>query len=99
MEDHVGLMLLAAGNPALRGPLNGAAPGVCTNREFTGALGRVLHRPTLLPAPRFALRLALGEMAGLLLASNRVVPAAALAAGHPFRHADVEGAMRAAVEP
>ncbi len=99
VEDHVGLMLLAAGNPALRGPLNGAAPGVCTNREFTGALGRVLHRPTLLPAPRFALRLALGEMAGLLLASNRVVPAAALAAGHPFRHADVEGAMRAAVEP
>jgi uncharacterized protein len=97
VDDVVGLMLFAAGNPAVRGPLNGAAPGACTNAEFTKALGRVLRRPTLFPAPRFGLRLALGEFADILFASGRVAPRAALAAGYAFVHPEVEGALRASV--
>ena len=57
----------------------------------------MLRRPTLLPVPRFAMRLALGEFADILFASQRVLPKAALAAGYGFRHADVEGALRASL--
>ena len=96
-DDVVGLALFAAGNDALSGPVNAAAPGVATNREFTKALGRVLHRPTILPAPRFGLRLAFGEFADILFASQKVVPRAALDAGYRFAHPEVEEALRASV--
>ena len=95
-EDVVGLALLAAENSAMSGPVNAAAPGAATNREFTMALGRVLHRPTLFPAPRFALRIAFGEFADVLFASQKVVPKAALDAGYRFAFPGVEGALRAA---
>jgi len=71
----------------LRGPVLAVSPHPVTNREFTRALGKALHRPTWLPAPRFALRLALGAMADeLLLASHRTLPRALPAAG--FRYTD-----------
>ncbi|MCK6481385.1 MAG: TIGR01777 family oxidoreductase [Planctomycetes bacterium] len=97
VEDVVGLLLHAAREEGMRGPVNAAAPGACTNREFTRALGRVLRRPAILPAPRFGLRLAFGEFADILFASTRAVPRAALAAGYSFRHPEVEGALRASV--
>jgi len=96
-DDVVGLLLFAAEHGAVTGPVNGVAPGAATNREFTKALGRVLHRPTILPAPRFGLRVAFGEFADVLFASQRVVPKAALDAGYRFVFPEVEGALRDAV--
>src|SRR5262249_34520100 len=71
--DTVGLLLLALDNPQAKGPLNGTAPNPVTNREFTKALGRVLHRPTILPIPPFALRLRFGQVAEVLTTGQRVV--------------------------
>jgi uncharacterized protein (TIGR01777 family) len=95
VEDLVGLLLFAAATPGLRGPVNAVGPVPATNRDFTKALGRVLGRPTILPVPRFALRIALGGFSDVLFASQRVEPRAALAAGYAFRHREVEGALRA----
>jgi uncharacterized protein (TIGR01777 family) len=87
-----------AGAPAagaLAGPVNAVAPEQVTNAEFTHALGRVLHRPTLLPLPAFAARLALGDVADeLLLASLRVVPQRLVTAGYVFRYPALEPALR-----
>jgi uncharacterized protein (TIGR01777 family) len=95
LEDEVDLMLHALTNASLRGPVNAAAPNPVTNAEFTRILGRVLRRPTLFPVPAFAVRLMFGEMGEeLLLASQRVQPAAALASGFRFAYADLEGALR-----
>ncbi|MEZ4502959.1 MAG: TIGR01777 family oxidoreductase [Dehalococcoidia bacterium] len=80
----------------LRGAHNVTAPGSLTNREFTKVLARVLHRPALLPAPGFALRLALGQAADeLLLASTRVAPRRLAEAGFVFEQPELEGALRA----
>jgi uncharacterized protein (TIGR01777 family) len=96
-DDIVGLLLFAAENGGVSGPVNGVAPGAATNREFTKALGRALHRPTILPAPRFGLRLAFGEFADVLFASQKVVPKAAIDGGYRFAFPGVEEAVRAAV--
>ncbi len=96
-DDVVGLALHAAGNGSLAGPVNAVGPAPATNREFTKALGRVLRRPTLLPAPRLALRVAFGEFADVLFASQRVLPEAALRSGYTFHHGTVEEAIRASV--
>ena len=70
---------------ALRGPINMVAPNPVTNAEFTRALGRALHRPAIIPAPRFALRSAFGEMTdAALLASTRAVPDRLLQSGFTF---------------
>ncbi len=95
IDDLVELMLFAAGNESVAGPLNGVAPNPVTNREFTKTLGRVLGRPTVMPAvPAFVLRTLVGDMAEMLLGSQRVVPRAALAAGFAFRFPDLEPALR-----
>lgn len=69
----------------VRGPFNGVAPNPVTNAEFTRELAHVLHRPALLAVPGFALKLMFGEMSEVMLASQRVVPAAAESAGFRFR--------------
>lgn len=95
-DDVIEGLLHALHNENLSGPFNLVAPQPVTNREFTKVLGRVLSRPTVIPAPKFALRLLLGEMAeGLLFASARVEPAKLLASGYPFRYSDLEEALRA----
>lgn len=87
LEDLAAAIAFALDREALRGPVLGTAPQPVTNREFTRALGAALRRPTLLPAPAFALRLAFGEMAtALMLSSQRARPRALLAAGFGFRH-------------
>jgi uncharacterized protein (TIGR01777 family) len=78
------------------GPYNATAPSPVTNRAFAATLGRVLHRPSFMPAPAFALRLLLGEMADALIVSGqRVLPARALDAGFRFRFESLESALRA----
>ncbi|HEY1220674.1 MAG: TIGR01777 family oxidoreductase [Bryobacteraceae bacterium] len=73
--------------------LNGVAPGAVTNADFTRALASALHRPAFLPVPKLALRMLFGEMADLLLASQRVAPAAAEAAGFEFQHRELNEAL------
>jgi NAD dependent epimerase/dehydratase family enzyme len=79
---------------AASGPLNLAVPNPVTNAEFSRAVGLALHRPSWLPAPAFALRLLLGDMADeLLLCSQRLVPARALELGYRFRFASLDAAL------
>jgi uncharacterized protein (TIGR01777 family) len=80
--------------PMVDGPFNVTAPAPVTNEEFAATLAGVLHRPHLLRAPRFALRIALGEMAdAALLAGQRVVPANAQALGFRFHWPALEAAL------
>ena len=98
-DDWVRLVVWAIGAEGARGPLNAASPHPVTNREFSSALGRALKRPSLLPAPAFALRLALGEMAdGLLLSSQRVLPVRATDLGFSFRYGNVDEALAAVLQ-
>ena len=95
IDDVVALIQFALTAGSLRGPVNAVAPNPVTNAEFTRVLARVLRRPALFPAPAFMLRAALGEMAdALLLASQRVHPAAAQAAGFAFRFPVLDLALR-----
>jgi uncharacterized protein (TIGR01777 family) len=83
---------------ALSGPVLATSPLPVTNQQFTKALGGALGRPTVLPAPAFALRLLLGEMAdALLLSSQRCLPSRLLEAGFTFEHPELDAALRAMV--
>jgi uncharacterized protein (TIGR01777 family) len=93
-EDLIAVIRAALEDHRLRGAVNAVAPAPVPQREFARALGRVLGRPSWLPTPGIAPRLLLGEMAlQLLIFSQRVVPARLLAAGHSFRHPELEGAL------
>jgi uncharacterized protein (TIGR01777 family) len=81
----------------IAGPVNLTAPNPVPNAEFIAALGSVLHRPTVLPAPGFALRAALGQFAEDVLTGQRALPAVLSEAGYPFRYPDLEPALRAAL--
>lgn len=95
LDDVTGAIDHVVHSHALEGPINLVAPQPVTNRQFTATLGRVLHRPTLLPAPALVLRLMLGEMAdALLLASARVVPRRLLDSGYRFHDPELPGALR-----
>jgi uncharacterized protein (TIGR01777 family) len=95
LDDLVGVIKRALTDESLRGPINAVAPNPVTNEEFTKALGRVLGRPTFLPVPAFAARLAFGEMAdALLLSGARVEPARLREAGYEFKQPEIEGALR-----
>ncbi|MEC7228186.1 MAG: DUF1731 domain-containing protein, partial [Candidatus Latescibacterota bacterium] len=96
LEDAVAAIYWMVSARALSGPVNVVAPEPVRNSEFTRALGRALGRPTLFPAPVFALRMALGEMADeALLSSQRVEPAKLLAADFTFSLPDVDSALSA----
>jgi hypothetical protein len=93
MADEVGAILFLLASSAASGPFNLCAPRPVTNRDFARALGRRLHRPSFLPAPAPALRLAVGELAEALLRSQRAVPRRLLAAGYGFRFPDLDAAL------
>jgi uncharacterized protein (TIGR01777 family) len=92
--DLVSLFLHAMVTESVHGPMNGTAPHPLTNREFTEALGRALHRPTLAPAPALALKLVLGEMSSMVLTGQRALPTRALAAGFRFAFPDLDLALQ-----
>ncbi|HEX3560571.1 MAG TPA: TIGR01777 family oxidoreductase [Pyrinomonadaceae bacterium] len=95
LEDLVRIIRRALDDEHLRGPVNAVAPNAVTNEEFTKSLGHALGRPTVLPVPAFAARLAFGEMAdALLLSSARVVPTRLQEAGFEFTHPELEGALK-----
>jgi len=97
VQDLVGLYRFALDQP-LKGPLNGVAPYPVVNADFTKALAGALKRPAVLPMPGFALRLLFGEMAAILLASQRVLPKAAEAAGFRFQFPQLAPALADALK-
>jgi uncharacterized protein len=97
-DDVIGMMLAALGDQRWSGPINATAPTPVTNRQFSHALGRALHRPALLPVPGLALRLLYGEMAQIVLTGVRAMPAKALVLEYEFAHPRLEEALRAALD-
>jgi uncharacterized protein (TIGR01777 family) len=96
-EDLVALILTALGDERFGGAINATAPEPVTNREFARRLGRVLHRPALMPLPAPVLRAIFGEMSTILTTGARAVPAKALVLGFGFRHPQLEQALRSAL--
>lgn len=94
LDDAVGLIRFAIENEQVHGPLNVTGPNPVRNREFARILGEVLGRPSFMPAPAFAMRAVLGEMADMVLTGQRAVPDKALAAGYGFRYTDAKAALR-----
>lgn len=95
MDDVVGLFDFLLHHPECQGVFNACAPGAVRNAEFTQALAAALHRPAILPAPAWALRTLLGEMAVLLLGSQHVQPQRTLEAGYCFRYPELRAALGA----
>ena len=95
LDDALGAIYHAIMNPNVQGPMNVVAPQAITNADFAKTLANVLGRFALLPAPAFALRLAMGEMAdALLLASTRVQPKCLIDSGYRFRFTDLDDTLR-----
>ena len=95
VDDLAALFAFAVENASLSGPVNAVAPDYATNARLSQALGSALRRPSLLPAPPFALRVALGEFANTVLGGQLVIPAAALDAGFRWSHPTLEAALGA----
>jgi len=97
VRDLIRLIVFAAETPAISGPLNASSPNPVRNAEFAEELGQAVHRPAKLTIPRFAMKLALGEMAESVLASTRAIPKAAQQAGFAFEFPELGAALREAV--
>lgn len=99
LEDAVSIIQHSIQNETLRGPVNTVSPSPVTNAEFTRIVARELHRPAFFPAPRFALRLALGEMAdALLFSSQRVIPEKLTGLNYSYRYPDLQQALRSILQ-
>lgn len=96
IDDAIGLLIHAAKEESLSGPMNACAPEPVTNKELTKAMGAFVHRPAFMPVPKFAIKALYGEMGSVVLASQRVVPERALASGYVFRFTSLRGALEAA---
>lgn len=94
LQDWLQIVQTMIDKPDIRGPYNATAPIPVTNAEFSNCLAGVLNRPLLLPMPEFALKLLLGEMATLVLGSQRVIPQRLLDQGHPFQFTQLDIALR-----
>jgi uncharacterized protein len=97
VEDVIGIYLAAIDDERWSGPFNAPAPEPVSNREFSKALGRALHRPAVVPVPGFALRLLYGGMAKLVVEGQNAVPRRASELGYTFRHPDLDEALRSAL--
>jgi uncharacterized protein (TIGR01777 family) len=94
LDDVVGALLRCLDDQRITGPVNVTAPNPVTNAEFARTLGRVLHRPAVLPVPGAALGLLYGEMASIVTTGQRVMPQRLLQLAHEFRHPELEPALR-----
>ena len=99
MSDEIGLILWALTNEAVSGPLNATAPVPVSNAVFTRTLNQALGRPGFLPVPAFALKLALGEQAEMLLGGAHVFPQKALDLGYTFRYPTLADSLQALLSP
>jgi uncharacterized protein (TIGR01777 family) len=98
IDDIAGIFRHALLTPALNGPVNGAAPQIVTNEEFTKELAAVLHRPVFFPVPEMALRILMGEMGEVVLTSQRVAPQVALDSGYRFHYQQLRPALQNILE-
>jgi uncharacterized protein (TIGR01777 family) len=95
LDDMVGIIKYALENDSVSGPVNATAPNPVTNREFSKALGRALNRPAIVSVPSFAVKLALGELASVILTGQRVIPEKILEAGYKFKYENIDEALEA----
>ena len=96
-DDLCGLILYLV-ERGESGVYNGTAPNPMRQKEFARVLGRVLHRPSFMPAPAFALKIVLGGFATELLSSKKVLPQATQAAGFSYHFSELEPALRQALD-
>ena len=96
-DDIVGIQLAALDGDTWSGPVNATAPEPATNRDFSRALGRALHRPTVAPVPGLAVRALYGDMAEMVTRGQRAVPRRTLELGYAFRHPELDEALRSAL--
>lgn len=94
IDDIVGIYMYAIENENLSGAVNAASPNICTMNEFAKTLGKVLNRPSFLPVPKFALKLAIGEAADVVLMGQRVSVNKLLSAGFKFKFENLKEALR-----
>jgi uncharacterized protein len=95
IDDEVGILLWALDDDRVSGVVNSTAPNPVTNREFSHAIGRALHRPAGVPVPGFVLDLKFGgEFGKVLRGGQRVIPRRALDLGYQFRYTDIDAALR-----
>lgn len=94
LADEVGAILHLLDRPDITGPVNLAAPAPARQREIVAALGGALHRPAILWAPSPALHVVLGEFAGEILGSQRIVGDVLRDSGYVCAHADIDSAAR-----
>lgn len=94
VDDEVGLIRMALEDKRVHGPINITAPQPVTNRAFSRLLGKVMRRPSWLPVPGFVLRIVFGQLASILVAGQRAIPAKAESLGYQFLYPDVEQALR-----
>jgi uncharacterized protein (TIGR01777 family) len=97
VEDLAGVYLAALDGAGWTGPVNATAPSPATNKEFSRALGRALHRPALAPVPSLAIRALYGEMATIVVTGQRAVPERTQALGYRFGHPELDAAIRSAL--
>jgi uncharacterized protein len=97
LDDIAGMYLAALEDDRWSGPFNAATPEPVTNRDFSKALGRALHRPAVAPVPAFALRLLYGDMAEIVTNGRRAIPKRALELGYAYAHPDLDEALRSAL--
>ena len=98
LPDEVGILLAALDGDGWSGPVNACAPNPVTNRDFSKALGRALHRPALAPVPALAIKALYGEMAEIVTTGVRMVPRRATELGYDFELPELDGALRAALD-
>ena len=93
LDDVVGLYLAAIDRPAYVGPINATGPAPLSNRDFSKALGRALHRPAVAPVPKLAVRALFGEMSEIVTGGQRAVPRRAAELGYEFLHPRLDPAL------
>jgi uncharacterized protein (TIGR01777 family) len=97
VDDEVGILLAAIDGDDWNGPVNASAPNPVTNKDFSKALGRALHRPAVAPVPALAIRALYGEMAQIVTTGVRMVPRRAIELGYVFAHPQLDEALRSAL--
>jgi uncharacterized protein (TIGR01777 family) len=99
MQDLADAFLFLVQHPEISGAVNVCSPRPVRNKELGNAIGRVLHRPSFLPAPGFMIELILGEFGSVLLKGQRVIPRRLLDAGFHFTYSDIDGALSSIIKP
>ncbi len=94
-DDIIGIIKYAVNNESISGTVNLTAPRPVTNKEFSVALGKAMHRPSCFAVPGFIVKLTLGELGAVLLTGQRVIPEKALKAGYKFKYSEINEALRA----